>query len=239
MLEEARGIAIREKRQTNDRRADRGVSELVHLAGIEAALEPDMIGVRFDAFPACLGETPAVARDDGRLAVLMVAHREHRTRVVDVSRRIGLVTRIRKQLMRRALVGPPLDEVLAAHALTVFERLRIPRSHALGRFRRIPLHADREHAVTVAEQESVAGIDVGIAVRAARHAVEDRHRGHVPAIDRVDDHAAARLGFDRLQQMELGAVLDESLAIRRREVQVTDRFVTRMLAGPRRNAARR
>src|SRR4029079_11366624 len=108
------------------------------------------------------------------------------------------------------------------------ERLRIPRSHALGRLRWIPLHADREHVVTAAEQKSVAGIDIGIAVRAAPRAVERRHRGDVSAIDRIDEHTPARHEFDRLQQMELGAVLYESVAVRRREIQIADRFVTRI-----------
>jgi len=80
----------------------------------------------------------------------------------------------------------------------------------------------------VAEQESVSWIYVGISVRAARRAVERRHRGQVPAIDRIDEHTAVRLWPQRFQKMELGAVLDESCAIGRREIQVADRFVTRM-----------
>jgi hypothetical protein len=68
------------------------------------------------------------------------------------------------------------------------------------------------------EQEAIAGIDVGVCIRTSRHAVEHGHRGHVSAIDRIDDDTAARLRSYRLQQMELCAMFYESALVLRREL---------------------
>ena len=54
---------VEEKRETDDRCAERGVRELVYLAWFEAALEPDVIGARLDAILERFRKTPPTARE--------------------------------------------------------------------------------------------------------------------------------------------------------------------------------
>ena len=76
----------------NDRAAIRGVGDRTRLAGIEAAIEPDITIVRNDVTVAVhAGESPFIARDFGARSILDVLHGKRRSRLIDIGGGIRLV----------------------------------------------------------------------------------------------------------------------------------------------------
>ena len=85
IAQEASGVAEGEQAGADNWRALGAVRHLVDAAGLEAAVEQDVVGAgALNAVGAELGKSPLLAWDLGRLLILVVAHVETRGRVIGV-----------------------------------------------------------------------------------------------------------------------------------------------------------
>src|SRR5690606_5533234 len=74
VLKERRRVAVSEEPQAYDGRADGCVGELVDLARLEAAFDPDVLRAGFRLAVHFAGESPLRAFNEGGLGILMLSY---------------------------------------------------------------------------------------------------------------------------------------------------------------------
>ncbi len=200
----------------DDRVVDR-VEELVQLGRIEAVAQAHLgrVGCARERRLAAVGERP-VGRRDLRHAAL---HARHRFRRDHVEREVGRVHR--RGRITRDLVARDDD------GLRVAAHVSPPRHERTADARAIGILGDGQlHRLVVRGRRHVAlpsGHDGDAAVLVGR-------RGAVPPVhDRIEDHAVGLAHVDRLHQRERHVVLDHAPRVARRELEIGDDLVVRVV----------
>ena len=216
-------VAGRGEAHADHRRSGRLVPEIVDLVGGEIGSgreQPDR---------PVVDELPLLGRDQGAGVAFAVAHGQPGLVLVGRDGRIAEP----HDIALAGGAGPDMKLVADAahHRPAVFERRRQPRGHAAvgARRRRVPARPDE--AVAAPEGEAQAHIlgglgIVGVGIRSGFVEAAEDHLaaaiGHV-----IDQHAAARLAFDRAQDEEIGLVFDHAARVLRRLVEIGDAGVFR------------
>ena len=222
--QEARRVAECQQPRADYRRVGRGVDQLVDFARAEAAFEQHI--VRAGALHAVLinrREAPALARNLGRLRVLVVARKQPRRRIAEVGGRIAGLSEMADRPRRRIAVGPQVRVRLS--------RQRRAGGGCVGRVEpqdalhvgRVPLPGDRRHGEAAAEEEPVAGMQrIGERFR-ARRAIEEARRERPPAIGHIDQQRPVALRrVDGLHQDQIAGEPHAAVRAARREAEVGD-----------------
>ena len=216
-------VADRREAYPHHDRIARAVDELVDRAAIEAwrAWSRDLDMVVVDQPPCEPGWR------DARIG-LAFAHRQRGTR------RIGnrIDQRADEAILRCLLdvgvaeqAGRLGDELLAHHVGDAFDD-RKARDQSIVPRRDIALPAAPHQRKAVAHQEAVAGV---LRMAALGRAVQPRHDQLVAAVGHiVHQPAIAARDIERLQDAELGLVLDVAARIARCPVEIDDTGIQRM-----------
>ena len=223
MAQERDDVADRREADAHHDRIARAVDELEDRAAIEA-----WRGRARDLDVAVIDQPPRQSgRRDTRIG-LALAHRQRR------ARRIGdrIHQRADETILRHLLdigiaeqTGRLGDELLAHHAGDAIDD-REARGQTIVARRHVALPPAPHQREAVAHQEAVAGV---ARMAALRRAVQSRHDRLVAAVGHVvHQPAIAARDIERLQDAELGLILDVAARIARRLVQIDDAGIQRM-----------
>jgi hypothetical protein len=239
----AHAVARGQQPGAHDRANARGVHDLVPLAGLETALEPDERVVSHGLPTLVAGETPALARDGGPRAHARVADGEHGRGLVHVGGRIRLVRvwlttgrrvqrPVRQQVVRVGLIRLKGDRDPALDGLAVrVERLGRLEAHQAGLALDVPLPAAHGHRPAPPHQEAVADVDVVGRRQRRQPRREPIERHPDPQATVHDEVQQAPIGpprVGRLQQDEIRPEPDPSAVVARRFVEVDNALVRRV-----------
>ena len=228
IAQEAGGVAEGEQAGADNRRALGAVRHLVDAARLEAAVEQDVVGAGpLNAVGAELGEAPLLARDLGRLLILVVAHVETRGRVIGVGGGVAGLAEVADRPGSGALVGADIGRGVAVQIALGFGRIEPEQARQGGR---VPLPGDFGDREAVAHQEAVAGVQRVHHRPRPRGAIEDAGCDRSAPVGHVDEQravGAGRVGWE--QQHEVAGEAHTAVAAARRELQVVDRLAVRGL----------
>ena len=202
----------------------RHVDDVVELVRLEAPLQVDA-GRIVDDLAARLAprEAPLVARHHPPRLAGAVAHGHHVGGVVGVGDLVGDVAAVGERPVPRALVHHHLAAHQPRDGRPVVGRHRRVQPHLALAHRHVELPAEPQQRESVLEQEPVAHLLGALRIAAAGGVVEVAEHA-LPAAVRhlVEDGAVAPGGVGRLQQVEVGAELDQAAVVPGREVDVGD-----------------
>jgi hypothetical protein len=228
VLEPRGAVTQRREADAEHRSAHRRVGDLIETPPLEAAFQPHVPRVGDHAPTGLPREAPARAGNGLGRTVQLIAHQQHRARLVEIGRRIGEVAAIGEQEVRHRLRRLEIHVDSAPQRTAIGAGLGSVEPEQGGQLRHVALPAARDDRVAVAHQKAVTGVDgrVGVGVRTddrARGVVEVRHRDGVAAVHHVDDHAAVGArAIDGQQDRHVGGELDAAASIARRQVDVGD-----------------
>ena len=223
MAQERHDVADRREADAHHDRIARAVDELEDRAAIEA-----WRGRPGDLDMAVIDQPP---RQPGRRNTrigLTLAHRQRRTRRIGDRIHQRADETVFRHLLDIGIAEQPGclgDELLTDHAGdAIDDREACGQTIVAGRHVALPPAPHQREAA--AHQEAVAGV---ARMAALRRAVQSRHDRLVAAVGHVvDQPAIAARNVNRLQNAELGLILDVAACIARRLVQIDDAGVQRM-----------
>ncbi len=228
--EERDGVADRGEAEPDDAWILRRVHDLVDQARLEPADMEHVGGIGHQPVALDPGEAPVGAGDLGARAVRLRAHAEAGFRRLQRDRRIAA----RVAPHERRALAPLCHDELGGHrsgdrlALLGGGR-QIDLQAALAR-EHVPVPPAPEQAVTLLEQETVAGVGPTDRVVVPAGLVEHGKRAQIAAVaDLVQETVIAAAEIGRPQQDEIGGEGDAPASVARRQLQVDDRGVARVL----------
>ena len=234
VAQEAGEVAGREQPAAHDRTDARRVEDVVDLARLEAAFEPDVRVVGRELAVFLAGEPPPPARDVGARTVWPVLHGHTGAGFVHVGGEVGDehggAEYIAEADAGRRAVAYDLHTNRSGDGPPVYDRLRGGQPEQAGRAARdIPLPAAPGDCPAVAKEVPVAHGDQ-IRRREGRDRVVEEPEGrHAPAVEDVEkEPTGPPRGVNGLEDAEIGVEANEPIRAPFRQRQIDDLAVRRV-----------